>query len=44
MGFRTKVVGLPLLCGQNIGQSGQRGQEVGFSDMKKISEFFGDFS
>ena len=30
--FKTKVVGLPLLCGKNIGQSGQRGLEVGFPD------------
>jgi hypothetical protein len=37
--FKTKVVGLPLLCGKNIGQSWQRGQEVGFSDT-----FFEPFS
>ncbi len=30
--FKTKVVDLPLLCGKNIGQSGQRGLEVGFPD------------
>ncbi len=29
---KTEVVGLPLLCGENIGQSGQRGFEVDFSD------------
>jgi hypothetical protein len=32
IGFKTEVVGLPLLCGKNIGQSGQRGLEVGFPD------------
>jgi hypothetical protein len=30
--FKTKVVDLPLLCGKNIGQNGQRGLEVGFPD------------
>jgi hypothetical protein len=30
--FKTKVVGLPLFCGKTIGQNGQRGLEVGFSD------------
>jgi hypothetical protein len=32
IGSQTKVVDLHLLCGKNIGQSGQRGSEVGFSD------------
>ncbi len=31
---KTKVVGHHLLCGENTGQSGQRGLEVGFSEPK----------
>jgi hypothetical protein len=37
--FKTEVVGLPLLCGENTVQIGQWGLEAAFSDMTEISDF-----
>jgi hypothetical protein len=39
--LKTKVVGLPLLCGKNVGQISQRGWEGCFSCAKKISDIQG---
>ena len=42
--FQTKVIGLPLLCGKNIGQSRQRDLEVGVSDPLFFSDIYDSFS